>query len=320
MISRALKIILIIGAFLAVSGASAYLTLTFFIGSENNIVIPDLTGKHVGAALELLTDLSLNAKFKGMEYNSEVPRYHIISQHPSPGMEIKPGRDVRMILSKGPATVAVPSVKALTFNQARIVLEENGLSTGNIVRVYHDRTAQNVILEQLPPSGKTVQREKPVDLLISMGKRPSDFMIPDFSGLTLDEAIKRLEKGQLTLGTVRSVVDDNNPSERIMEQAPLPGFRVFTGKSVDLTINRKTSSKSGLYARRPGLILFRHRIEPGFLNRHVRIRLNGFGMSTDLLDMFVKPGREVWCFIPAEPNISAFLYEDDLLIKSEVIE
>ncbi len=320
MISRTLKTVLLIGLFLAVSGASAYLALTFFISSENNIVVPDLSGKHVGVALELLTDLSLNAKFKGMEYNSEVPRYHIISQRPAPGMEIKPGRDVRMILSKGPATVAVPSVKALTFSQARIVLEENGLSPGNIVRVYHDRTARDVVLEQVPPSGKTVHREESIDLLISLGNRPADFMIPDFTGLTLDEAIKRLEKGRLTLGAIRSVVDENYPPERIIDQSPSPGFRVFSGETVDLTINRNASSQTGLYTKRPGLILFRHRVAPGFLNRHVRIRLNGFGMSTDLLDMFVKPGNEIWCFIPNEPNISAFLYEDDRLIKSEVIE
>ena len=320
MIGRVLRIGLISGAFFAVAGASAYFTLTFLIGNENDIVVPDLSGKHVGAALELLTDLSLNAKIKGMEYSSAVPRYHVISQHPSAGAEIKPGRDVRMTLSKGPDRIVLPSVKALPLTQARIVLEENGLATGNIARVYHDRASPETILEQVPPSGKIVHREESVDLLISLGKRPADFMMPDFTGLSLDEAIKSLEKGRLVLGAVRSVVDSGYPSERIMDQSPSPGFRVFSGDSVDLTINRKKRAPKGEYENRPGLILLRHRIEPGFLNRHVRIRLNGFGLSTDLLDMFVKPGKEVWCLVPTEPDSSVFLYEDDRLIKTEVIE
>lgn len=320
MIGRVLKFGLLIGAFFAIAGTSAYLTLTFFINDENNIVVPDLSGKHVVTALELLTDLSLNTKIKEMEYSAEVPRHHVISQHPSPGSEIKPGRDVRMTLSKGRNTIVVPSVKALTLNQARIVLEENGLVLGNVASIHHNRIAADVIMEQVPPSGKTIQREESVDLLISLGKRPTDFMMPDFTGLSLDEAIQGLEKGRLTLGTVRSVVDDNYPPERIMGQSPPPGHRVFSEDSVDMTINRKASSESRLFTKRTGLILFRHRIAPGFLNRHIRIRLNGYGLSTDLLDVFVKPGSEVWCFIPNEPNTTAFLYEDDQLIKSEVIE
>jgi len=320
MIGRVLKFGFLIGAFLAIAAASAYLTFTFFIDNENNIVVPDLSGKHVVTALELLTDLSLNAKINEMEYSDEVPRHHVIIQRPSAGAEIKPGRDVRLTLSKGPDTIVVPSVKALTLNQARIVLEENGLIPGNITRIYHERTTSEVILEQAPPPGKTIHREESVDLLISLGKRPTDFMMPDFTGLSLDEAIKGLEKARLDLGTVRGAVDENYPYERVMGQSPPSGYRVFSEDSVDLTINRKDSSENRLYAKRTGLILFRHRIDPGFLNRHVRVRLNGYGMSTDLLDLFVKPGKEVWCFIPIEPDTTAFLYEDDRLVKSEVIE
>lgn len=320
MIERVLKFGLLIGVFFAVAGASAYLTLVFFIGDDNAIVVPDLSGKHVGAALELLTDLSLNAKIKGMEYSAEVPRYHVITQHPSAGAEIKPGRDVRLTLSKGRDMVAVPSVKALSFNQARIVLEENGLVPGNIARIYNEKAAPNVILEQVPPSGKTVHRKEAIDLLISLGKRPVDFMMPDYTGLTLDEAIKGLEKGRLVLGAVRSIIDESYSRERIMDQSPPPGSRVFAETVVDLSVNRKATPESRHIEKRTGLILFRHRVAPGFLNRHIRIRLNGYGTSTDLLDMFVKPGKEVWCFIPAESNTSAFLYEDDILIRSEVIE
>jgi serine/threonine-protein kinase len=320
MIGRLLKFGLLAGAFFVVAGISAYFTLTFFISSETNTVVPDLSGKHVVTALELLSDLSLNTKVGGMEYSADIPIHHVITQDPTPGFEIKPGRDVRITLSKGPETVVVPSLKGLTLSQAHIVLDENGLLAGNVAHVYQDRSPDSVILSQIPVSGKTIHREQKVDLLISRGKRPHDFMMPDLSGLSIEEAIKRMERLELALGTVDSVTISSRASDQIIDQSPSAGHRVVAEDIVDLTINRDKIDINRSFALRSGLLLLRHTTDPGFLNRHIRVRLNSYGLSTDLVDTFIKPGSELWCFVPTETNTTAFLYEDDELIKSEVIE
>jgi len=320
MVKRILKFGWMAGAFIVMAGISAYLTLTFLAPTESSTVVPDLSGKHVVTALELLSDLSLNTKVRGMEYNSEIPIHHVISQDPKPGFEIKPGRDVRITLSRGPESVVVPSFKGLTLNQARIVMDENGLAAGNVAHVYQNRSGAGIILAQTPASGKTIHREQPVDLLVSLGRRPEDFMMPDLSGLSIGEAVQRMEKAQLALGNVVSVTVPDRPVNKIIDQTPAPGHRVFAKDTVRLTINRDKAAGKKSYSLRSGLILLRHTTAPGFLNRHIRIHLNSYGLSTDLLDTFVKPGRELWCLIPTEPNTAVFLYEDDSLIKSEVIE
>lgn len=320
MIGRILKFGFLAGAFFVIAGISAYFTLHFFIGSDASTVVPDLSGKHVVPVLELLSDLSLNTKIKGMEYSSDIPMHHVISQDPLPGFEIKPGRDVKITLSKGPETVVVPSLKGLTFNQARIVLDENGLSAGNVARVYQDLSSSGVILAQVPSSGKTIHREQAVDLLISLGKRPDDFMMPDLSGLSIEEAIQRLEKLRLALGRVGIVSISDRPFDKIIDQSPPAGHRIFAEDTVNLTLNRSRADGQKKFAVRNGLLLLRHTTEPGFLNRHIRLRLNSYGLSMDLVDSFIKPGSGLWCFIPTQANTTAFLYEDDILIKSEVIE
>jgi serine/threonine-protein kinase len=320
MIGRILKFAFLTGAFFIIAALSTYFTLNFFISSESNTVVPDLSGKHVVTALELLSDLSLNTKVKGMAYSPDIPAHHVISQDPLPGFEIKPGRDVRITLSKGPESVVVPLLKGLGFNQARIVLDDNGLSTGNIARVYNAQASEGIIISQIPSSGKTIHRAQPIDLLISIGSRPEAYLMPDLSGLSLDDAMQRIEKGRLTLGKVGNVMLEERPVNIIIDQSPAPGHRVFAKDSVNLTINRRKRTGSSPAVLRKGLLLLRHPIEPGFLNRHIRVRLNSYGLSMDLVDTFYKPGKELWCLIPAETNTTAFLYEDDVLIKSEVIE
>ncbi|UCF94094.1 MAG: PASTA domain-containing protein, partial [Desulfobacterales bacterium] len=82
-------------AFLFTAGASAYITLTLIIKSEDTVIVPDLVGKDVVLALEFLTDLDLNTKVRGSEYSVDMPKNQVIFQDPEPGSEIKKGRDVK---------------------------------------------------------------------------------------------------------------------------------------------------------------------------------------------------------------------------------
>ena len=102
MIKKFAKITALCLVFLLAAAASAYFTLTYIIKSEDTVIVPDLVGKDVVSALELLTDLHLNTKVSGSEYSPQFPKNHVVFQEPDAGSEIKKDRDVRIIISKGP--------------------------------------------------------------------------------------------------------------------------------------------------------------------------------------------------------------------------
>ncbi len=87
MIAKFIKIAVLFIVFLMVAGASAYLTLTFIIKSEDTVIVPDLVGKNVVTALELLTDLQLNTKVNGSEYNQRLLKTRGSHHEPEPGSE-----------------------------------------------------------------------------------------------------------------------------------------------------------------------------------------------------------------------------------------
>ncbi|MBW1858956.1 MAG: PASTA domain-containing protein [Deltaproteobacteria bacterium] len=78
--------------------------------------------------MDILTDLGLNIKVSGFEYRSDVPKNHVAYQHPGPGSEVKKDRDVRIVVSKGPKSLVVPNLVGMDIRQARIIMDENGLS------------------------------------------------------------------------------------------------------------------------------------------------------------------------------------------------
>lgn len=305
-------------AFAFVAGISAYLTLTLIIKSEDTVIVPDLEGKDVVYALEILTELELNTKVKGSEYTGDIPKNHVVFQEPQPGSEIKKGRDVRIILSKGPKTFAMPHLMGLSIQQTDIILEENDLCRGELSRTYQRQMEKDHVMAQVPASGTIVSRGACVDLLVSLGRRPAAFKMPDLAGLTLEDALQSIERLNLVIGELKSAYQNDKPRNTIVEQEPVFGHRIVIGSTVRLLINRETQKeRAGHSAGQATGNLFSYRLDTGFLNRHIRVSLNTAGFTNDLFDDFVKAGEEIWLLIPTDHETTVFLYENDKLIKTQ---
>jgi serine/threonine-protein kinase len=299
-------------AFLMVVGVSAYLTVTLIIRSEDAVVVPDLNGKDVVYVLKILTDLGLNTKVKGSEYDDAVPMNHVIYQEPEPGAEIKRGRDIRIVISKGSLTVLTPNLVGLPLQQARIILDENGLSLGIASASYSDRAKKEEVIAQVPLPGEMIKRNTGVDLLTSLGIRPAAYKMPDLSGRPLEEAILLIENSHLLLGDIKSISNGSGPLNAIVGQEPTAGERVFEGGTVNLAVNTKDSKTgSAVIGDAGGVRLYRYRQESGFIKERIGIKVDWFGFSTDLYDEFVKPGQEIWVLIPKNQDVSVSLYKND---------
>ena len=321
MIKRIFKIIGLAFLFILAAGVSAYFTLTLIIKSEDTVIVPDLVGKDVVYALEFLTDLELNTKVKGSEYSEDIPKNNVTFQDPSAGAEIKKGRDVRIIISKGPKRITMPNLMTLSLHQARLILEENGVCQGELSRAFREGMEKDHVIAQVPSAGSMINRGTCVNLLISLGNRPGAYKMPNLNGLALDEAMLSIEKANLTIGEIKSSYMKNRPKNIIVNQEPLHGYRVITGSTIHLVINRKTSIKGrpDKYSQKSGS-LFRYRLKNGFLRRRIRVKLNSAGFTNDLFDEFVKPGEEIWLLIPRDEAATVFLFENDNLVKTETYD
>lgn len=314
MLPRIINWIVVTVVFIAAAGISTYLTVHLLIRSENTVVVPDLAAKEVVYALELLSDLGLNTKVKASDYSNTVARHHVISQDPEPGTEIKKGRDVRLVISKGPRTVIVPNLSGITIAQVRIYLAENGLRQGVISYTHSNAKPRDEVLTQYPYPGNAALRGDPVDLLISAGRRAELMEMADFTAMGLNRAIEAIEKRQLRVKTIQSVYHAGLQNDSVVAHSPASGYPVTAGSGVELTINRR--QKEVDQNPRRTLTLFRYRIEPGLLRTHVRIRINRPEFSMDIFDAFAKPGHEIWLIVPRDRPSTLLLYAEEELIKT----
>ena len=139
-------------------------------------MVPDLIGKDVVYALEILSALGLNTRVKETVYHDRFPKYHVIDQHPEAGAAIKKGRDIKLRVSRGTETVVMPNLTGLSLQHGEILLAKNGLCSGVLATMSHNRYTIGRLIAQNPLPGKTVLRGTCTDLLISKG--PPAWQLP----------------------------------------------------------------------------------------------------------------------------------------------
>ncbi len=319
MIKQILKIAALFFLLISIVGAATYFSLTFIIKSEDTVVVPNLVGKNVVHVLELLSDLGLNTKISRSEYSADIPKDYVLSQNPEPGATIKKGRDIQLVLSRGTKKILVPNLTGLPLRQAQIVLEEDGLKLNIISNTLTENIKKDEVISQTPSSGTMINRDDSVSLLVSLGIRSESYMMPDIKGLTLNDAIGVIERNGLMLGKIKSQFYENFPLNTIVDQEPLSGYRVTGGTVVNLMINRKprkTGNKISTGELKSGF--FRYRLKNGFLKKHIRVQINSGGVSNNILDDLIDPGKDIWLLIPRNNDTTVFLYIDGKLIKTQV--
>jgi serine/threonine-protein kinase len=319
MISKLAKISIWGLLFVVVSSVSAYLTITFFVKSEKTVVVPNLIGKDIVSSLQLLSNMKLNTKVKGTEYSAHVPANHVISQSPTAGSQIKIDRDVKVIISAGTQKVLLPSLAGLTRQQARIIVEENGLAMGHVARTWNNALQEGIIFAQSPRQGTQVLRGTEVNVLLSNGRSPQRFMMVDLRRIPLNEAVLRLEALALFPGSIRTVRAANTPVNTVIGQIPEYGQPVEAGSTIDLEVNGLQKAQSPYGDEKHSDRFIRHRIDRGFLKRRIRVHWRSDGVSVDLFDDYIEPGDELWLWVPHTDEATIFLYENDDLIEARVL-
>jgi beta-lactam-binding protein with PASTA domain len=149
------------GARLSTGGVVA---LTVSSGSAT-VIVPNAVGLSETEGRDRLTSAKLPHTVQRVF--SERPEGEVISQSPAAGTAVQAGQSIVLRVSKGSATVAVPSVVGLTQEGATQQVEAAGLAV-DLARV-PSADPEGTVVAQFPTGGQTANRGSNVRLNISTG-------------------------------------------------------------------------------------------------------------------------------------------------------
>lgn len=199
--------------------------------------LPDFTSQRLLEARISLDNLELKYEISSEEFSPGKPHGVILQQFPKQGTKVKPGRTVKFIVSLGQKMVMIPQVGGKSVRQAMLDLETSGLMLGEIAWALSDTIPERIVVFSYPSAGTEIPFGTPVNLMVNRGRAQSFTYMPLVTGMTLDEAVKRLEDKLLQVGIVSYRADELYLPETVLEQSESQGTELDVATEIDLVVS-----------------------------------------------------------------------------------
>ena len=226
------------------------ITLGLTIGISNarrpkEVSIPNLVGKTVDEAKQILTENKLNYVEDSSEYNTTYPAGQIISQTPNfvDGRKIKQNTDVKVVVSLGTETTTVPKLKGLTKDEA-----EDAAKSAKIKLEFVDEISKTVeagvIIKQEKEEGETVNAGDTVKVYVSIGTGIKQVAVVSVLYKDEETAKQTLQDLGLTVN-VEYGEDKTRGNGVVLKQSIESGKTVDEGSTITITVNKLAELKTG---------------------------------------------------------------------------
>ncbi len=192
--------------------------------------VPDITGSSPTAARAALAQVKLRLGSTSTRYSDTVVSGRIIASNPPAGQIARPGDRVDIVVSKGPAPIAVPNVVGRSAASAAAALTAAGF-TPTSTTAYDDRVPAGMVARTAPIAGALVQRGTTVQTVVSKG--PAPVTVPDVFRMSQQRATAVLEAAGLRVAVKRS---SGRLLNLVKSQTPTAGSVVPHGTTVTITV------------------------------------------------------------------------------------
>ncbi|MFV9430162.1 Stk1 family PASTA domain-containing Ser/Thr kinase [Rhodococcus aetherivorans] len=163
----------------------------------------------------------------GTAFSTTVPEGGVAALDPAPGTVLPVGAEVALVISKGSPPVTLPDLTGRPVDEARRILDEAGLTVGEIREVFDADVDEGRVVGTDPEEGEDVSAGGTVTLLVSNAVK-----VPSMLGRSVGSARDELTRLGFEV-EVRQLGDSDRSV--VIGQNPGAGRRAEQGSTVTLT-------------------------------------------------------------------------------------
>ncbi|MGU3586102.1 Stk1 family PASTA domain-containing Ser/Thr kinase [Rhodococcus sp. C26F] len=163
----------------------------------------------------------------GTAFSTTVPEGGVAALDPAPGTVLPVGSEVALVISKGSPPVTLPDLTGRPVDEARRILDEAGLTVGEIREVFDADVDEGRVVGTDPEEGEDVGAGGTVTLLVSNAVK-----VPSMLGRSVGSARDELTRLGFEV-EVRQLGDSDRSV--VIGQNPGAGRRAEQGSTVTLT-------------------------------------------------------------------------------------
>jgi len=285
------------------------------VHQKKTVTVPNLIGKSIHDALDLLAPLNLSLQKVNEQYDKKFPAGTIIQQNPSPGLTVREGKTISIVLSRGGEIVFVPNLVGESLRSAELLLRRNNLVLGEIAHVYSFTLEKGKVVAQDPGPDAVVAKGNLVNLSLSLGTPPpGTILMPNFLNKNVSEAALWAQEKGLIIKEIEE--DPNSPLERgtIIKQIPPPDLVVNPGNELKFTVSGKIKETL------KKLYWLHYEIPQGVEEKNIRILLEDSSGERMVYEKLHLPGTKIDLPLSIQDKGKIKIFSNNILVEERILE
>ncbi|WP_267246792.1 Stk1 family PASTA domain-containing Ser/Thr kinase [Streptococcus sp. Marseille-Q5986] len=150
------------------------------------------------------------------------------------------------ILSRTPATIAIPDVGGQTVAEAKEALKKSKFEAGEEKSEASDTVAEGRVIRTDPEAGSSRKEGTKVNLIVSSGKQ--SFQLSNYVGRKYTDVVAELKEKKVPENLIKMEEEESSESEpgTILRQSPAAGttYELSKASTITLTVAKKVTSVS----------------------------------------------------------------------------
>ncbi|WP_439691211.1 Stk1 family PASTA domain-containing Ser/Thr kinase [Curtobacterium sp. SP.BCo] len=232
---------IVLVVFLVLLAIGGSLGWAFGPGPWGNVRIPEVAGKSVSQARQLLEAQGLHtASATATRFDAVVAKGQVSTTKPAAKREVRKGTSIEIVVSNGPKMIALPAIVGQPISTVTAALDDDFQLQDDQYQFSADAAKDTVIAATgLGTDGQTIDLSKtktygergPVTLTVSLGP------VPDVVGKTVAEAQAAFDAVGLTIGAQDGQFSDDVPEGQVIS-AKVQDDPAVKGSAVDLVVSK----------------------------------------------------------------------------------
>jgi beta-lactam-binding protein with PASTA domain len=183
------------------------------------VAVPNVVGQTQATATTTITSATLVVGTVTMASSSTVPSGSVISESPVAGTLVNTGSAVNLVVSTGPAQVAVPNVVGQTQAAATTAIQAATLVVGTVTTASSGTVPSGRVITESPVAGTLVNTGSAVNLVVSSGPAPTGPAVVSYSVLFGGQSYN-------VLGSTRNRLPWRVTGVRVVFSEPITGGNI----------------------------------------------------------------------------------------------
>jgi beta-lactam-binding protein with PASTA domain len=173
----------------------------FFAPSVKSVATPAFVGETLSDATSTAQRTHLTAVVLRRTPSDRYPNDVVMRQDPAPGVLVREGRQVSLVVSTGVHIFPMPDLRYESLREVGLDLSHAKLQLGKVRTVPNDEVPAGRVVAQDPPPLASVRDGSVVNVVLSKGG-PTSIAVPNFVGDPIDAARARAADLKLHLGQI----------------------------------------------------------------------------------------------------------------------